>query len=428
MILKSLEPEVDDHEYGEIYPRYGGQSLANVPHTIAEVLGAKGNGMPIDRRLYGGRVDLEGIRKVVLILLDGLGYTMWLDAQGQRGFFRDMSRKGTVMPITSVFPSTTAAAVTTMSTGLTPVEHGLPEWVLYLHELGLTINTLPFTKLESDRRVSLKDEGADPRILFRGNTLYNDLARQGIESYSLINRALMNSEYTKLIRKGSSVRPFVYATDGAIKLRELARTARKGSYVNMYIDTIDSVTHAYGPFTEESRATIASISSTLKSQFLDMVDWADTEDTLVMVTADHGHTAIDPKKVVYLDGDMELLGFLATDRGRRIPPTGSPRGVFMHIRRSCIDSAYSHLQKNYSDIARVIRTSDAIRMGLFGSGRPSRAFLRRAGDMLLLPMEGKAIWYEHVKGRKERAIGVHGGMTRNEMLVPLGMARLSSLL
>ncbi len=427
MILKSLEPAVNDQEYGEIYPRYSGQSLANVPHTITQTLCHRSWGTPVDEHLYGGRVDMKGIKKVVLLLLDGFGYQMWLDADSQPGFFRDMSRKGTVIPITSVFPSTTAAAVTTMSTGLTPMEHGLPEWVLYLHELGLTINTLPFTKHDSQKRVSLKDEGANPRVLFRGNTIYSRMSRYGVESYSLINRMIMNSEYTKLIRQGSSIRSFVYVSDGAIKLRELARTARPVSYIHMYMDTIDSVTHMYGPFTEESRATISSMSSVLKSQFLDMVDWPDANDTLVIVTADHGHTTIDPSKVVYLNGDRELMGMLATDRGRRIPPTGSPRGIFMHINKSSIDRAYAYLQKNYSGIARTVLTSDAIRMGLFGRGRPSKAFVRRTGDILLLPKDGEAIWYEHVKGRKEKAIGVHGGMTKNEMLVPLAMARLSDL-
>ncbi len=259
---------LEDPRYNEIYPRYDGQSLSNVPATVMHALDARTRRTGIDKRFYNRHIDLDGVNKVALIVLDGLGYTLWMDHNRKGGFFNAISHKGFLMPITSVFPSTTAAAITTVNTGLTPLEHGLPEWVVYMREIGMIINTLPFTAFMSESRVDLQDKGIDPRILYNGRTVYEQLADQGIKSATLTHRALVNSAYTGIIKKGSDILGYVYPSDAAMKLRRLIESDEK-SYINLYMENIDTSTHAYGPFTEESRAEIDSVSQALKMQLLD---------------------------------------------------------------------------------------------------------------------------------------------------------------
>ena len=428
MIRNELIPEVDEKEYGEVYPRYGGQSLANVPHTVAEALGVAPFRSPIDKRLYRDCIGFEGIRKVVLVLLDGFGYNMWLAARNVPGFFNVISKKGIVVPITTVFPSTTAAAVTTVSTGLTPIEHGLPEWVVYMKEIGTIINTLPFTEFMAEERVDLAKRGVDPRILYDGTTVYQRLRKEGVKSITLTHREIMKSAYTSLIRKGADNEGFVYPTDAVIKLRRIIESEKGMAYINMYMANIDSSTHNFGPFSEESNAEIGAMSQALKVNLLDKVGRAAAKDTLIMVTADHGHTHIDIKKVMYMNRDRKVYGYLASDRGRKILPTGSPRGVFLHVKEQKTDEAVQYLQRKFHGVARVVRTEDAVRMGLFGAVKPHRKFMDRVGDVIILPKDHKAVWYEHIKGRKHHHIGVHGGLSMNEMVIPLAMARLSDLI
>ena len=76
----------------------------------------------------------------------------------------------------------------------------------------------------------------------------------------------------------------------------------------------------------------------------------------------------------------------------------------------------------------MTRTKDAIKTGLFGIGKPDKKFYDRVGDLLILPYNNHTVWYEHVKGKKIRFLGHHGGLSKDEMLVPFAIAKLSELL
>ncbi len=428
MILENLSPKKDAKNGDRVYPRYGGQSLANVPHTVMNVLGLKAKGIPISRQYYAGKINLRGIKKVVVILLDGFGYKMWLDANSEPGFFRRLSEKGLLMPITTVFPSTTAAGITTISTGLEPGQHGLPEWVVYMKEIKLIINTLPFTMFVSEKRVDLGELNYNSKVLYKGNTIYARLKDAGVKAFAIIEKDLIGSAYTKLTKKGSTQFPFIKPTDGIIKLRELINSEKGPAYIHFYSDNIDKVTHVYGPFTEQSRSEIAAISHAFEQNLLRKVDPKAASETLILVTADHGHISVDPNKTVYLNDDRRLLKYLATDNGNKILPTGSARNVFLHIDKEYLTDAFEYLTEKFGGSAWVIYSKDAIKMGLFGTSKPRRRLVDRIGDIILIPNSNGLIWYEHVKGKKHELKGVHGGLSEDEMLIPLGMARLSDLL
>ena len=152
-------------------------------------------------------------------------------------------------------------------------------------------------------------------------------------------------------------------------------------------------------------------------------------ETLLIITADHGHTTTDPKKTIYLDKYKKLEEYYQRgDDGNIIPPTGGPRDVFLHINPEKLDEAYSFLSKKLSKTARVFKTADVISKGLFGTGKPNRKFRSRAGDILILPYKGKSVWYHHANGHKFDKFGVHGGLTNDEMLIPFAAARISDLL
>ena len=110
---------------GSLKPDYRGYCLSNVSSTVLSLLGVNPNRTTLPKDALGG-TESE-IENVVLMLFDGLGYRELL-RQTERGFFGSLAKEGSVRPITTVFPSTTAAALTSVSTGLTPQEHGLPEW------------------------------------------------------------------------------------------------------------------------------------------------------------------------------------------------------------------------------------------------------------------------------------------------------------
>jgi hypothetical protein len=201
-----------------LLPDYRRYCLSNLPHTIFSLLGLddESRGLPKDAL---GATETSGTENVVLFLLDGLGYNEWRK-QKETGFVGALSRRGNVRPITTVFPSTTAAALTTISTGLTPQEHGLPEWYVYMKEIGEVIVTLPFARAGEPGRDTLVGE-MDPRALFDGTTIFERLKAGGVESTSLTNRVLAHTAYSEVSRRGSKVETFISASDLSVNLRRL---------------------------------------------------------------------------------------------------------------------------------------------------------------------------------------------------------------
>ena len=158
-------------------PDYEGYCLSSVPSTIMSVLGVK-HQRPVLPKDALGNVETSGVDNVILLLCDGFGFNMWAGQTG-KGFVKSISTKGNVRPITTVFPSTTAAALTTVSTGLTPQEHGLPEWYVYMDEIGDIMVTLPFTRVGDRGRDTLIGE-FDPKAMFSGRTIFQQLKKEGV--------------------------------------------------------------------------------------------------------------------------------------------------------------------------------------------------------------------------------------------------------
>ena len=104
-------------------PDYTGNGFVNL---IASVVEARG-GAPRHAPLAGLSVaEIRGAANILLIIVDGLG-DRYIAANGQGGALARHRRA----PISAVFPSTTASAITTSFTGATPLEHGLTGWFTY---------------------------------------------------------------------------------------------------------------------------------------------------------------------------------------------------------------------------------------------------------------------------------------------------------
>src|SRR5712692_2380976 len=128
---------------GFVPPDYDGRGLLSVPATVLDILGARGADDPVPL------TDLDpvlraGVRRVVVVLVDGLGWgqlemhcsrgdTPFLAELCDRARRRDAAQ---LLEATTVFPSTTTAAITTMNTARTPQEHGNLAYFIWLDEFA----------------------------------------------------------------------------------------------------------------------------------------------------------------------------------------------------------------------------------------------------------------------------------------------------
>jgi len=91
--------------------------------------------------LAGVETDVD---VVVVALVDGFGYEQFRRDRDRYDLLSRLVERGRVTPLTSIYPSETAAAITTLHTASLPVEHGLLGWDLYVEEEDLLLETLPF--------------------------------------------------------------------------------------------------------------------------------------------------------------------------------------------------------------------------------------------------------------------------------------------
>jgi hypothetical protein len=407
-----------------VYPDYGRYSLAEVGPTLLDVFGVASERPTLPAHVY--RDAAAGCDRVVLFVLDGFGYVQLVRHHERLPFFQRLVERGAVHALTSVFPSTTAAGLTTLHTGLAPAEHGLPEWTMYFEEVDSLIETLPFRRLGDPVPDGLLREGADPGMLYAGPTVYSRLAEAGVPSYCFAHEAYATSVYSSAVMRGAQVVPYGHGSDLVVRLRQMLATVRGPAYFHVYWSAVDAVAHRFGPHSEEHRAELSVISHLLQTELLDQLPAVATAGTLLLLTADHGQVPVDPEAVTYLDHYPELVEALTHGRnGARIPPGGSPRDVFLHLAPERRDACVSWLRELLAGKAEVLAGDEA--PGLYGRNGLVESLARRVGNALIVPYQGHEVWYRHLADRPFTFRGHHGGLAEAEMLVPLAIAPLASL-
>src|SRR2546423_14395136 len=112
-------------------------------------------------------------RNIILIIADGLGERYLM----QRGAGGELARRRKAA-ITSVFPSTTASAITTSYTGATPLEHGLTGWFTYFGDAGYVAAALPFRTRRDN--ASLREKDITPERAYPVPSLFESLPVRSI--------------------------------------------------------------------------------------------------------------------------------------------------------------------------------------------------------------------------------------------------------
>jgi len=406
-----------------VIPEYGSYCISGIPSSIMKHFGLKPVGVPLPEGALG---ETRGIENVVLLILDGFGMSAFRRQQ-REGFVKSMASKGSVRPITTVFPSTTAAALTTYATGLTPQEHGLHEWFLYIKDLDAVIATLPFSYASDPGRETLRGH-MKPRALFTGEPIFGQLRKAGVNVESFVSRALAGTSYTSLVHRNSTKVAYSSSSDMVALLRRRLESVRGPSFFYVYWSYIDSIEHKYGPATDESELEAAAISFVIQKGLIERLGGAAAKKTLLIVSADHGQVPVNPEKTIYLNRYRSAVkGLRKLRSGRPIPATGSARDVFLHVQPDQVDRVAEVLAKGLSGRASVSRVDSAVKAGLFGLGKPSRKFKERVGSLLILPHGNRTVWYRDTPDYELDLRGHHGGMSREEMTVPLAVGRVSEL-
>lgn len=385
-------------------PEQGRRCFDQLPATIERLLTGAATAPALDEPLLRGRFE-----RVVLVYLDAFGW-IFLERQGDHPLLRRARSDGLVAQLTSQFPSTTTAHVTTIHSGLPVAEHGVYEWHVLEPTLNRLITPLPFSFSGDSRRETLAGL-LDPEDVYPAESLYVRLAAAGVRSSVAQPAAFAHSSSSRMLLRGAHVLPFSTLAEG-LGAAAAALAAADTAYALVYLDGIDALMHVAGP--DDPAADIAF------AEALTAIERAPfPSGTLVLLTADHGMSPVDPARTVYVNHVWpELAAQLETGAdGKPLAPAGSCRDLFLHVPEGRIDDVRDQLAHRLDGTADVVTAETLVADGVFAE--PSPRLRARLGDVVVLPRYGEAVYW-HESGRFEQHLrGQHGGLSPEEMEIPL---------
>ncbi len=168
-VLNSIQSNKINNNF--LYPFYEKYCISNIPSLILNLFNIQLKNKKSNIRGFNELIPKQNVNKIILFILDGFGLNQFEKNRTKNDFFSTFNRKGAVFPLTSIFPSQTTNALATLNTGLTPQEHGLFEYLLYLKKTDMIINTLHFLPATLSNQDYFIKKGFNPNILFKGKTL-----------------------------------------------------------------------------------------------------------------------------------------------------------------------------------------------------------------------------------------------------------------
>jgi hypothetical protein len=363
---------------GPLLPDFGGACLSNV---VPALLGHLYQGEELPAWAPG---NIAGASQIVLLVLDGLG-----DLQLRpRAALAPVLSSGDGGTVTSVAPSTTACALTSLVTGRVPAFHGI---VGYRVAQGDSImNVLQWTVDGADARVSVPPGAFQPCPSFPGApgpvpvVTRHDYGPTGFTAAHLGDAEL-----------------YRWHTPAGLVTGVRALVGAGERFVYAYYEGIDKVAHARGlgpHYDDELRAV-----DRLVGDILGVLP----AGAALVVTADHGQ--------VDVGGSVEVLGAEVMEGVTML--SGEGRFRWLHVRPGAQEDVAAAAQDAFGDVAWV-RTKDQIVAEGWLGGVPSPTVAARLGDVVLAPFVATA-FLDPADTGELRLLSRHGSLTPEEMLVPL---------
>lgn len=325
---------------------------------------------------------LQQFNQIAVLLIDGMGSRI-IDRLDEACFLRSHLYK----EVTTVYPSTTAAATTSIMTGLPPAQTGWIGWHQYFKELD------------------------DSLVLFLNQSYYGT---QRYPGYSYAQLPFLNQS-VEMERNGSAAAELypVFRPHGAHDFAELcdqiaARSqAQDVRLIYAYWDQLDTLMHHEGPSSHSCTVMLEMINAECER----LASRLDNRTGLIIL-ADHGQLDV---RCHNLKEDPELLECL------RFLPTAEPRGTAFHVKAGQEAEFAKRFEKKYGQTFLLKKSADWLQLGLFGPGPVHPRTLEFIGDYFAAAVDADCLGYWEADQLPFK--GQHAGLRSEEMMIPIILAQ-----
>lgn len=358
------------------YPDYD-RSILSIAASVLKYFGVtdcEHKTLPeLDELLY------KNYKNIIVMLFDGMGASVLKEHLNEDDFLRQHH----ITNISSVYPSTTVAAVTAIESGYSPLETGWIGWDLYFDEIGENVAAFKST---------LQRNG-EPAAEYNVPQKYIPHKRifQRIEEVRGKKTAYYVSVFSKY--RSKSV-PHICKTVYRLSKK------RKQKYIYTYWYKPDNTMHEYGVNSTEAKNEVQMINGEIEKLCKKL------KNSLVIITADHGQTDCVNE---YLEDYPVLTDML------KIPPSIEPRALSFFVKNGKTEAFKEEFYKVFGDSFRLMTNEEVFSENLLGYGTAHHKTKDFIGDFLAVATSNVML---NIKRSDFEAIGGHAGLVEEEMTVP----------
>lgn len=360
-----------------IYPDYK-NNIVNIAGSIEKYFGLKSEVSPLEE--IDEVLNSYKPKNVIVILFDGMGYNLINEKLPNSFLVNNIVKR-----VTSTCPSTTTSATTAMITGKYPCTHGYLGWDMYYKKENAFVTMFTNKYKDSDEEYPF------------------NIAEKYFPYKTITDRILEDGKYHSKIVFPIKYEEIYNDIDEMFSMIKDNLNIKEKNYIYAYYMDPDSTLHVNGNDSEETLSILKMINDKCE-KFANEI-----QDTLLIITADHGHIDCD---YIYLCDYPDLFNLITSNvwlEGRCCSFNVIDKVLFEKL-----------FNKYFSEYFKLMSKGEVIESKLFGFNNENKYFKDSIGDFIALAKGDKIFKYKrggHIFKSN------HAGFTEDEMYVPLVMVR-----
>jgi predicted AlkP superfamily pyrophosphatase or phosphodiesterase len=352
-----------------------------------------------NKELEKFHIQIPNSDKYILLVVDGMGYNLLNRILPESFLIRHVN---SVM--NTIYPTSTGTVLTSIVTGMTPDKHSINGWFSYDENNNESFMTIPFVN-RFEPNIPLKSKFDD---IFFERSVYEKLP---LKTNIVVKEEFTNSVYSKWISGGKDVLGYKNLSHAFEILKEIVQND-ENSFTYCYFGEFDKTCHLHGTNSAEAKLFLEELDKCVEKFYE-----SSKGECTTIITADHGLIDIEEKNSQIILSEDSICSFFYA------PPGGEARFTSFYVKDTYLNEFQVEFNIKFGDKAKLLSIDEAEKLNLFGLNGLNTIARKRFGNFVAIWNEGYAFQYSKTPlnhlNESNLTIGVHGGLTKDEMEVPL---------